>query len=271
MGPCLSKSSNDNAKADSSEVNIWLNDNGLGEYTERFKEKGWDEISLLLEMTDSQIDTCIQKPGHVVKFKKALESLNRSMGKSRRRGNSQSEGHRRRGSFENESISDEASYAKMKERNGSGRRRVRSYDSGSDEDTPYRSGTQAAATNFRADNEKDSGTVNVAANIIPKAAEKYKVPLETKWDSDSSDDTQPNSTLHYNSEPKRELKETAEDSTLAKDKYPSYLSDITTASKYMTAASSLSDDESLVGHANKDSLDQEDLVYKKPRKARRSS
>ena len=270
MGPCLSKGTNDNAKADSSEVSIWLNDNGLGEYTAKFKERGWDEISLLLEMTDSQIDTCIQKPGHVVKFKKALESLNRSMGKTRRRGNSQTEGHRRRSS-ENESISDEASYAKMKERNGSGRRRVRSYDSGSDEDTPYRSGTQAATTNFRADNAKDSGTVNVADNIMPKAAEKYKVSRETKWDSDSSDDTQPNSILHYNSEPKRELKETSVDSILEKDKYPSYLSDITTASKYMTAASSLSDDESLVGHASKDSLDQEDLVYKKPRKARRSS
>ena len=257
MGPCLSKSTKDVKKADSSEVNIWLNDNGLGEYSDKFKEKGWDEISLLLEMSDGQIEMCIPKPGHVVKFKKALESLNRSMGKPSRRGNANNE-EPRAGSSEMESSVDEASYAKMKER-----KQFRPDDSESGEATPvnsltYKSETQTVAKYLRADNEKDNVIINAAAEIMPKSAEKYKVPRDRaspRWDSDDDVETPANSILYYNSEPKSAFKETAVDSFLEENRYPSYLSEVTTASRYTTADSSLSDDGSLVVHASKSSGD----------------
>lgn len=72
MGQCLKKSHSEPKKT---EVNDWLAENGLGEYSAKFKERGWDEVSLLLEMSDIQIESCIQKPGHVVKFKRALGRL----------------------------------------------------------------------------------------------------------------------------------------------------------------------------------------------------
>ena len=72
MGQCLKKSRSEPKKT---EVNDWLAENGLGEYSAKFKERGWDEVSLLLEMSDIQIESCIQKPGHVVKFKRALGRL----------------------------------------------------------------------------------------------------------------------------------------------------------------------------------------------------
>ena len=57
------------------EVRTWLNKNGLGEYTSKFEEFGWDDITLLEEMTDEHIEACITKPGHKVRFKKAIARL----------------------------------------------------------------------------------------------------------------------------------------------------------------------------------------------------
>ena len=71
MGQCLSCFSQE--KPSKEEVSIWLEENGLGQYTTKFEEHGWDEISLLLEMTDAQIEKCISKPGHIARFKRALE------------------------------------------------------------------------------------------------------------------------------------------------------------------------------------------------------
>ena len=57
------------------EVRNWLEENGLGCYASKFDDDGWDDITLLHEMTDSHIESCIQKPGHIVKFKRALKRL----------------------------------------------------------------------------------------------------------------------------------------------------------------------------------------------------
>ena len=57
------------------EVRKWLEENGLGCYASKFDDDGWDDITLLHEMTDSHIESCIQKPGHIVKFKRALKRL----------------------------------------------------------------------------------------------------------------------------------------------------------------------------------------------------
>ena len=57
------------------EVQAWLRDNGLEEHATKFREHGWDDISLLQEMTDDDIEMCIKKRGHRVKFKKVRESL----------------------------------------------------------------------------------------------------------------------------------------------------------------------------------------------------
>lgn len=57
------------------EVNSWLCSNGLGEYFPKFKEHGWEELSLLPEMSDSELVMCITKPGHRAKFRKALRAL----------------------------------------------------------------------------------------------------------------------------------------------------------------------------------------------------
>ena len=57
------------------EVRKWLEENGLGCYASKFDVDGWDDITLLHEMTDSHIESCIQKPGHIVKFKRALKRL----------------------------------------------------------------------------------------------------------------------------------------------------------------------------------------------------
>ena len=50
----------------------WLIRNGLGRYASKFEECGWDDKSLLYKMTENDIELCIQKPGHKVKFKTAL-------------------------------------------------------------------------------------------------------------------------------------------------------------------------------------------------------
>ena len=56
-------------------VSNWLKENGLGLYSAKFEEDGWDDITLLPEMTDTHIEACIQKPGHIMKFKRALRNL----------------------------------------------------------------------------------------------------------------------------------------------------------------------------------------------------
>ena len=50
----------------------WLTENNLEIYVPKFKEYGWDDKLLLFEMADSDIELCIQKPGHRARFKKAL-------------------------------------------------------------------------------------------------------------------------------------------------------------------------------------------------------
>ena len=57
------------------EVRKGLEENGLGCYASKFDDNGWENITLLHEMTDSHIESCIQKPGHIVKFKRALKRL----------------------------------------------------------------------------------------------------------------------------------------------------------------------------------------------------
>ena len=53
----------------------WLCANGLGDYFPALQKHGWDEMSLLNEMTDLQIEKCIPKAGHRAKFKGALRHL----------------------------------------------------------------------------------------------------------------------------------------------------------------------------------------------------
>lgn len=54
-------------------VKDWLCKNGLGENCIHFEENGWDEMSLLPQMTCADIEMCIKKRGHIVKFKKSVE------------------------------------------------------------------------------------------------------------------------------------------------------------------------------------------------------
>ena len=72
MGQCLKKAC---LGPNKDEVSVWLQENDLGQYSSKFSENGWDELSLLLEMSDDQIKKCIPKPGHIIKFKRALEML----------------------------------------------------------------------------------------------------------------------------------------------------------------------------------------------------
>ena len=53
----------------------WLKDNDLEEYFTKFEVYGWDKLSVLPDMTDSDIEMCIHKPGHKAKFKRALTNL----------------------------------------------------------------------------------------------------------------------------------------------------------------------------------------------------
>ena len=50
----------------------WLIKNDLARYASKFEEYGWDDKSLLYKMTENDIEMCVQKPGHKVKFKTAL-------------------------------------------------------------------------------------------------------------------------------------------------------------------------------------------------------
>ena len=57
------------------DVKVWLSSNGLGEYWPNFEEHGWEELSLLTEMSEVDLEICITKRGHRAKFRKALRSL----------------------------------------------------------------------------------------------------------------------------------------------------------------------------------------------------
>ena len=72
------------------EVKVWLSSNGLGEYWPNFEEHGWEELSLLTEMSEVELEVCITKAGHRAKFRKALRSLTNAFASS---GNSESPSH----------------------------------------------------------------------------------------------------------------------------------------------------------------------------------
>ena len=57
------------------DVKVWLSSNGLGEYWPNFEKHGWEELSLLTEMSEVDLEMCITKRGHRAKFRKALRSL----------------------------------------------------------------------------------------------------------------------------------------------------------------------------------------------------
>lgn len=60
-------------------VSEWMREHDLEVYIEKFEEQGWDTLPVLLEMTESDIEMCIQKPGHKAKFKRALRYLKSDM------------------------------------------------------------------------------------------------------------------------------------------------------------------------------------------------
>ena len=57
------------------EVKDWLCENGFGDYGQNFEDNGWDDLTLLPDMTYVQIKKCIHKEGHVAKFRKAARQL----------------------------------------------------------------------------------------------------------------------------------------------------------------------------------------------------
>ena len=57
------------------DVAEWLKENDLHQYITKFEEYGWDKLSVLSEMTEGDIEMCIQKPGHKAAFKRALKNL----------------------------------------------------------------------------------------------------------------------------------------------------------------------------------------------------
>ena len=57
------------------EVKNWLCSVGLGEYWHNFEKQGWDELTLLTEISDVDLASCITKPGHRAKFSIALRSF----------------------------------------------------------------------------------------------------------------------------------------------------------------------------------------------------
>ena len=57
------------------EVKEWLCENSFGEYCQNFEDNGWDDLTLLPDMTYVQIKKCIHKEGHVAKFRKVVRQL----------------------------------------------------------------------------------------------------------------------------------------------------------------------------------------------------
>ena len=57
------------------EVKVWLCENGFGDYGQNFEDNGWDDLTLLPDMTYAQMKKCIHKEGHVAKFRKAARQL----------------------------------------------------------------------------------------------------------------------------------------------------------------------------------------------------
>ena len=57
-----------------------LNGIGLGMYADKFEEEGWDDIDTVIWMTQDDIRTCIDKPGHVRKLFLKLRSIIKDRG-----------------------------------------------------------------------------------------------------------------------------------------------------------------------------------------------
>lgn len=64
-------------------VQTFLCDNGLGEYWPSFRDNGWDDISVLPNITDAQLEKCIKKDGHRMKFEMAILTLKSNNTKER--------------------------------------------------------------------------------------------------------------------------------------------------------------------------------------------
>ena len=42
----------------------------MGEFVFKFKEHGWDDVSLFSEMSDNDLRDCGMKAGHIAKFRR---------------------------------------------------------------------------------------------------------------------------------------------------------------------------------------------------------
>ena len=56
------------------EVRNWLRGLGLEQYAHKFEEDGWDSLGILQHMRSSDIEACINKPGHRRKFEIGIET-----------------------------------------------------------------------------------------------------------------------------------------------------------------------------------------------------
>ena len=56
------------------EVRNWLRGLGLEQYAHKFEEDGWDSLGILQHMRSSDIEACIDKPGHRRKFEIGIET-----------------------------------------------------------------------------------------------------------------------------------------------------------------------------------------------------
>ena len=54
-------------------VGIWLQRHGLEQYVLNFEAEGWDMLEVITHMNDYDVQKCIDKPGHRMKFQIALE------------------------------------------------------------------------------------------------------------------------------------------------------------------------------------------------------
>ena len=57
------------------EYELELQSLGLTEFALKFKENGWDDISLFPEMNDDDLMDCGMKAGHVAKFRRKYKKL----------------------------------------------------------------------------------------------------------------------------------------------------------------------------------------------------